>query len=78
MLVPSLRGNIELVCDVADDIWPVEVDLGELDLALVNLAVNARDAMPDGGAITLSAAQRRAPPRRLRRAPAGRLRRDRR
>ncbi len=55
MLVPSLRGNIELICDVEDKIWPVEVDLGELELALVNIAVNARDAMPDGGIITLSA-----------------------
>ena len=55
MVVPSLHANIELVCDVADDIWPVEVDLGELDLALVNVAVNARDAMPDGGAIALTA-----------------------
>src|SRR6202521_4136899 len=55
MLVPSLRGNIELVYDVEDKIWPVEVDLGELELALVNIAVNARDAMPDGGTITLSA-----------------------
>ncbi len=55
MLVPSLRGNIELVYDVEDQIWPVEVDLGELELALVNIAVNARDAMPDGGTITLSA-----------------------
>ncbi|MGH6727467.1 MAG: MASE1 domain-containing protein [Pseudolabrys sp.] len=55
MLVPSLRGNIELICDVEDKVWPVEVDLGELELALVNIAVNARDAMPDGGIITLSA-----------------------
>ena len=55
MLVPSLRGNIELICDIEDKIWPVEVDLGELELALVNIAVNARDAMPDGGTITLSA-----------------------
>jgi PAS domain S-box-containing protein len=55
MLAPSLRGNIELICDIEDKIWPVEVDLGELELALVNIAVNARDAMPDGGTITLSA-----------------------
>ena len=55
MLVPSLRGNIQLICDIEDKIWPVEVDLGELELALVNIAVNARDAMPDGGTITLSA-----------------------
>jgi PAS domain S-box-containing protein len=62
MLVPSLRGNIELTCDIEDKIWPVEVDLGELELALVNVAVNARDAMPDGGSITLSARNVRLKP----------------
>jgi PAS domain S-box-containing protein len=55
MLSASLRGNIELVCDVEDSIWTVEADLGELELALVNVAVNARDAMPQGGKITVSA-----------------------
>ncbi len=55
MLGPSLHGNIELSCDVEEKIWPVEVDLGELELALVNIAVNARDAMPDGGKLTLAA-----------------------
>ena len=55
MLSPSLRRNIEFVADVEENIWPVEVDLGELELALINIAVNARDAMPDGGTITLSA-----------------------
>ena len=39
----------------ADGLWPTEVDLSELELALVNIAVNARDAMPDGGQVTLSA-----------------------
>jgi PAS domain S-box-containing protein len=55
MLAPSLRGNIELVVDIEEKVWPVEVDLGELELALVNIAVNARDAMPEGGTITLQA-----------------------
>ncbi|MBV9556879.1 MAG: MASE1 domain-containing protein [Pseudolabrys sp.] len=55
MLSASLRGNIELALDVQDDIWSVEADLGELELALVNVAVNARDAMPEGGKITVSA-----------------------
>jgi PAS domain S-box-containing protein len=55
MLVGSLRGNVQLKCDIAPDLWPVEVDIAELELALVNIAVNARDAMPAGGAITLSA-----------------------
>ena len=55
MLVGSLRGNVQLKCDIATDVWPVEVDIAELELALVNVAVNARDAMPGGGFITLSA-----------------------
>jgi len=55
MLAPSLRGNITLACDIEANIWPVKVDLGELELALVNVAVNARDAMPEGGTITLQA-----------------------
>jgi PAS domain S-box-containing protein len=62
MLAPSLRGNIELICDIEDKIWPVETDLGELELALVNIAVNARDAMPDGGQITLTARNVRLKP----------------
>jgi two-component system NtrC family sensor kinase len=41
--------------DIPDDIWPVEADVAELELALVNIAVNARDAMPHGGSFTVSA-----------------------
>jgi PAS domain S-box-containing protein len=54
MLGSSLRGNIELVCDISAGTWPTKVDQDELDLALVNIALNARDAMPDGGKIALS------------------------
>ena len=39
--------------EVDAGVWPVFVDPGEFDLALINLAVNARDAMPNGGSITL-------------------------
>ncbi|HEY1506691.1 MAG TPA: PAS domain S-box protein [Stellaceae bacterium] len=56
VLESSARGNIGLVVDVASDIWPVAVDVPELELALVNIVVNARDAMPDGGSIDISAA----------------------
>ncbi len=55
MLLGSLRGNIELKRDIPGEIWPVEIDIAELELALVNIAVNARDAMPGGGTITVSA-----------------------
>jgi len=55
MLESSIPGSIELAVDIPDDIWPVEVDIGELELALLNLTGNARDAMPGGGRLTLSA-----------------------
>lgn len=48
-------GNIELRIDIAPDLWPVTVDVGEFEIALVNLTINARDAMPRGGVITISA-----------------------
>ncbi|ACL63282.1 hybrid sensor histidine kinase/response regulator [Methylobacterium nodulans] len=49
MLKQSLRGDIGIVLDLAEDLWPVEVDPAQLQIALINLAVNARDAMPKGG-----------------------------
>ena len=55
MLNSSLRGNITLAIELPDDLWPVEADVAEFELAMVNLAVNARDAMPDGGTFTISA-----------------------
>jgi signal transduction histidine kinase/ActR/RegA family two-component response regulator len=55
LLGRGLREDIEVVLDLPDDLWPVEADPGELELALLNLAVNARDAMPNGGRLTLSA-----------------------
>jgi CheY-like chemotaxis protein len=54
MIESSLRGNI--VYDEKSDpnVWPVKVDLAELELAIVNIAVNARDAMPNGGTFGIS------------------------
>jgi CheY-like chemotaxis protein len=56
VLASSARGNIELLINIAPTTWPVSVDLHELELALVNIVVNARDAMTDGGAIEITAA----------------------
>jgi len=56
LLDRSLRGDIHVQVQFAPDLWPVEVDPGELELVLLNLAVNARDAMPEGGSILLQAA----------------------
>jgi CheY-like chemotaxis protein len=50
-----VAGNIEIKSDIADDLWPVEVDPNELDLALINIALNARDAMPKGGQLRIRA-----------------------
>lgn len=55
LLKTSLRGDIEFHCELADDLWPIEVDPGELEIALLNVAVNARDAMQDGGRFELTA-----------------------
>ena len=55
LLERSLREDIEVVVDLPEGLWRVEADAGELELALLNLAVNARDAMPNGGTLTLSA-----------------------
>ena len=55
MLDGSLGGHIQVQVHVADDIWPIVVDAGEMELAILNLCLNARDAMPDGGVIRIRA-----------------------
>ncbi|PWE80588.1 histidine kinase [Bradyrhizobium sp. SUTN9-2] len=51
LLDRSLRGDVHVEFDFPEQLWPVEVDPGELELVILNLAVNARDAMPNGGTI---------------------------
>jgi PAS domain S-box-containing protein len=48
--------NIRIVVDVPNDLWPVTGDPTQLHQVLLNLAINARDAMPHGGTLTLTAA----------------------
>jgi PAS domain S-box-containing protein len=55
MLTRSLRGDLRVEMHFGVGLWPVELDAGELELAVLNLAVNAREAMPGGGTIMLSA-----------------------
>jgi PAS domain S-box-containing protein len=55
MLDGSLGGHIEVRMNIAEDHWPVEVDAGEMELAILNLCLNARDAMANGGVITIAA-----------------------
>ena len=49
-----LGENVRLVVSQANALSPVRVDPGQIEQVLVNLAVNARDAMPDGGVLTIS------------------------
>jgi len=51
-----LGSHIEVKLDLAEDLWLVEADPAQLESALLNAAINARDAMPDGGTLTLSTA----------------------
>ena len=46
--------DIQVVQALATDLWSVEVDSGQIVQVLMNLAVNARDAMPDGGTLTIA------------------------
>jgi CheY-like chemotaxis protein len=55
LLNRSLRGDIKIQTSFAERLWCVEVDPGELELVILNLALNARDAMPSGGTIEISA-----------------------
>ncbi|MBO0750385.1 MAG: response regulator, partial [Porphyrobacter sp.] len=58
LLDHSLRENVSVRFAFPGDLWPVEVDVSQFDVAILNLAVNAKDAMPHGGLICIAAANR--------------------
>ncbi len=51
----GVGGTIQLVTSVDRELWPIKVDVSELETAMVNLVINAKDAMPEGGTITIAA-----------------------
>ncbi|HYE46120.1 MAG TPA: PAS domain S-box protein [Caulobacter sp.] len=55
LLSTSIGSTSRLHIDLPSTLWTVEVDVSELELSLLNLVVNARDAMPGGGDISISA-----------------------
>ncbi len=55
LLTRTLRGDIRTELRVPPGLPPVQADPDELELAVLNLAVNARDAMPDGGTLRITA-----------------------
>ncbi len=54
----SLGGEVQIAMNLPADLWTIEADLGELELAVLNLCLNARDAMPGGGVIVIDARNR--------------------
>ncbi|HEY0819813.1 MAG TPA: ATP-binding protein, partial [Rhizobacter sp.] len=59
LLRTAVRTEVDLACTVTPGTWPIEVDVGEFELAMLNLAVNANDAMPSGGKLDIRASNRR-------------------
>jgi PAS domain S-box-containing protein len=53
LLRRSLGGTVEVTTRLAPDLWPAFVDPHQLELVILNLAINARDAMPDGGRVVV-------------------------
>jgi signal transduction histidine kinase len=54
LLRRTLGEKVRLETDLADGAWPVRVDSSQLENAILNLAINGRDAMPDGGVLTIA------------------------
>lgn len=55
LLAPVLGGLVQIRWQIDAGTWPAHVDPGQLELAVMNLVINARDAMPDGGTIAIGA-----------------------
>jgi CheY-like chemotaxis protein len=53
LLGPVIGGHIKIDIRMADDIWPIYADPARVESAILNMVINARDAMPDGGSIVI-------------------------
>jgi two-component system, cell cycle sensor histidine kinase and response regulator CckA len=56
LLKRLLREGVDLALDQGSDLWPIHADEAQLSNAIINLVVNARDAMPKGGTVTIRTA----------------------
>jgi signal transduction histidine kinase len=55
LLESAIRSDIDLQIKLSEGLWPVKIDTLQFELAILNLVINARDAMPDGGRLGISA-----------------------
>ena len=55
LLERSLREDVKVEFEFSDGLWPIEVDPSQFDVAILNIAINARDAMSEGGRIRIAA-----------------------
>ena len=58
LLDHSLREDVSVKFKIDEALWPIEVDVSQFDIAVLNLAVNAKDAMPRGGLVCITADNR--------------------
>jgi signal transduction histidine kinase len=54
LLMRTIKADVELTVSADADLWPAMVDSNQLELVILNLAINARDAMPNGGALSIT------------------------
>jgi signal transduction histidine kinase/CheY-like chemotaxis protein len=62
LLSSTLGRSIRIQTDLVQDLWTAMVDPSQIEAAIVNLAINARDAMPDGGVLTIATRNRTLSP----------------
>lgn len=54
LISKSITAAITVELQLSEDLWPINVDAGEFQDALINMALNSRDAMPDGGTLAIA------------------------
>ena len=62
LLQSALGQRVQMETLLARDLWPAMVDPTQIELVILNLVINARDAMPDGGVVTVETANRHCDP----------------
>jgi signal transduction histidine kinase len=70
LLQSTIGGSVSIETELSEDLWPALVDPTQLDIAVLNLAINARDAMEIGGTLKVSTANVRLRPPRAAEEPA--------